>query len=64
MEVQEPYDAHKKLKRTVHLCPQCGYSIELKGLGLPGGATGFVTCRKYDWSPPIGIKIVDKESAD
>jgi predicted RNA-binding Zn-ribbon protein involved in translation (DUF1610 family) len=48
---------------SAHVCPQCGLSINLKDLGLRGGATGLVTCRKCDWSGPIEIRIVGREES-
>jgi hypothetical protein len=59
----EPNKKPKTPKVSVHICPQCGFSIDLRELGLPGGATGFVTCPKCDWSAPINIKIIDREPA-
>jgi uncharacterized paraquat-inducible protein A len=59
-----PNKNQKTPKSSVHICPQCGFSIDLIELGLPGGATGFMTCPKCDWSAPINIKIIDKEPAD
>ena len=61
---EDPNKNQKTPKSSVHICPQCGFSIDLRHLGLPGGATGFVTCPKCDWSAIINIKIIDKESAD
>lgn len=63
-------DAHrsdreeKRPKISAHVCPQCGFSINLKDIGLKGGTTGLVTCPKCDWSGPIEIQIVDNERAD
>jgi predicted RNA-binding Zn-ribbon protein involved in translation (DUF1610 family) len=37
-------------KASAHVCPQCGFAIDLKNLGLREGATGLVTCPKCDWS--------------
>ena len=55
---------HKTPKASVHLCPQCGFAMDLRRLGLPGGATGFATCPKCDWSAPIDMRIVEKDAAD
>jgi predicted RNA-binding Zn-ribbon protein involved in translation (DUF1610 family) len=60
---QEPNKDRKQQKISAHVCPQCGFSIDLKDLGLRGSATGLVTCPKCEWSGPVNIKIVPKESA-
>jgi predicted RNA-binding Zn-ribbon protein involved in translation (DUF1610 family) len=49
-------------KASAHVCPQCGLAIDLKDLGLREGATGLVTCPKCDWSGPVTIEIVPRES--
>jgi predicted RNA-binding Zn-ribbon protein involved in translation (DUF1610 family) len=64
MAAQQPGKNERKLKASAHVCPQCGFSIDLKDLGLRGGATGLVTCPKCDWSGPVTIRIVHKGSAD
>ncbi len=64
MAAQQPGKDEKKLKVSAHVCPQCGFSINLKDLGLRGGATGLVTCPKCDWSGPVTIGIVHKEPTD
>ena len=58
MATQQPGKENGKLKVSAHVCPQCGFSINLKDLGLREGATGLVTCPKCDWSGPVTIKIV------
>jgi len=47
--------------QSVHTCPQCGFSINLKNIGLREGATGIVTCPKCEWTGPVEIQIVEKE---
>jgi predicted RNA-binding Zn-ribbon protein involved in translation (DUF1610 family) len=64
MVAQQSGKDDRKLKASAHVCPQCGFSINLKDLGLREGATGLVTCPKCDWSGPVAIRIVHKESAD
>jgi hypothetical protein len=64
MEAQQSDKDKKQPKTSAHVCPQCGFSINLKYLGLRAGATGVVTCSKCDWSGPIEIQIVDRERAD
>jgi len=61
---EEPTRKKKTPKASVHRRPQCGFSIDLKDLDLPGGTTGFVTCPKCDWSAPINIEIVDGSCAN
>jgi predicted RNA-binding Zn-ribbon protein involved in translation (DUF1610 family) len=47
--------------QSVHACPQCGFSINLKELGLKEGATGLVTCPRCNWSGPVEIRVIDQE---
>jgi len=44
MEAQQPDKDHKQPKISVHVCPQCGFAINSKDLGLRACATGVVTC--------------------
>jgi hypothetical protein len=62
MEDQPPVKNGKKPKVSVHVCQRCRFSVNLKDIGLRGGATGFVTCLKCDWTGPIEIQIVDAEA--
>jgi predicted RNA-binding Zn-ribbon protein involved in translation (DUF1610 family) len=64
MAAQRPDEDGRKPKTSAHVCPRCGFSIDLKDIGLRAGATGIVTCPKCDWSGPVEIQIVDKEPAD
>jgi predicted RNA-binding Zn-ribbon protein involved in translation (DUF1610 family) len=64
MTDQEADGSKRKLKTSVHVCPQCGFAINLKELGLRGGTTGLVTCPKCDWSGPVLIGTAEKEPAD
>ena len=64
MEHQLLDEKRKQPKMSAHVCPQCGFSVNLKDVGLRGGTTGLVTCRNCDWSSPIEIQIVNKEPAD
>jgi ribosomal protein L37AE/L43A len=61
MEPERQDSNEEKQWESAHVCPQCGFSISLKDLGLKGGATGVVTCPKCDWSGPVEIQIVDRE---
>ena len=61
MAAQEHDKDERTLKASAHVCPQCGFSINLKELGLREAATGLVTCPKCDWSGPITIGIIPKE---
>lgn len=63
MEAQHPDKENRPPKTSAHVCPQCGFAIDLKDLGLREGATGLVTCLHCDWSGPITIGIVPKDSA-
>lgn len=49
---------------SVHVCPQCRFVINLKDLGLKGGATGVVICPQCEWSGPVEIHIVHREAAE
>lgn len=49
---------------SAHVCPQCQFAINLKDIGLREGATGLISCPKCDWSGPVEIQIVDRESTD
>jgi len=63
MAEQENGKDERKLKASAHVCPQCGFSIDLKDLGLRVAATGLVACPKCDWSGPIIIGIIPKEQS-
>jgi len=54
----------KRPKASAHVCPQCGFPIDLKELGLRGATTGIVTCPKCSWSGPVSIGIIHKEPVD
>jgi hypothetical protein len=62
MGTEQPGKDRKKQKASVHVCLHCGLSIELKNIGLRGGTTGLVTCPNCEWSGPVEIQIVDKET--
>jgi predicted RNA-binding Zn-ribbon protein involved in translation (DUF1610 family) len=64
MGAQQPDKDEKKPNASAHVCPRCGFSIDLKNIGLRGAATGLITCRKCDWSGPVEMQIVDKEPLD
>jgi predicted RNA-binding Zn-ribbon protein involved in translation (DUF1610 family) len=51
----------RRLKASAHVCPQCGFSVNLRDLGLRGGTTGLVTCPQCDWSGSIEIQIIEKK---
>jgi predicted RNA-binding Zn-ribbon protein involved in translation (DUF1610 family) len=61
MEDHQPGNHSKKPKASAHVCLQCGFSINLKDIGVRVGATGLITCPKCGWSGPVEIQIVDKE---
>ena len=54
----------RKEWNSAHVCPRCGFPIDLEEIGLRGGTTGLVTCPKCDWSGPIEIQIVAMDPAD
>lgn len=43
---------------SVHVCPSCGYVINLADLDLRAITTGIVACLSCDWSGQIEIQIV------
>jgi hypothetical protein len=58
-------DQERRLpKVSAHVCPLCGFSVNLKDIGLKGGATGLVTCPNRDWSGPVTIETIEKEPAE
>jgi ssDNA-binding Zn-finger/Zn-ribbon topoisomerase 1 len=63
MATQDTDRDARQLKVSAHVCPQCGFSVDLKDLGFRGSATGLVTCPKCEWSGPVTIGIVPKEPA-
>jgi ssDNA-binding Zn-finger/Zn-ribbon topoisomerase 1 len=56
-------EPRKKRKMSAHVCPCCGFAIDLKDLGLRGSTTGLVTCPKCEWSGPVTIVTVPREDA-
>jgi len=64
MNHQHPESEKRKPLQSAHVCPQCGFSIDLKHLGLRGGSTGLITCPKCERSGPVEIQIVAKEQQD
>ncbi len=64
MEDQQTVKGRRQRRVSAHVCPQCGFSIDLKDLGFRGSATGLVTCPKCEWSGPVTIGIVAKELAE
>ncbi len=61
MAVKRPDRDGKTAKASAHVCPRCGFSIDLQDIGLRVSTTGLITCPRCDWSGPVEIKIVDKE---
>jgi predicted RNA-binding Zn-ribbon protein involved in translation (DUF1610 family) len=61
MATQQQDNNRKQPKTSAHVCPRCGFSIDLKDLGFRSSATGLVTCPKCEWSGPVTIGIVPKE---
>lgn len=63
MVAQQPGKDERMLKASAHMCPQCGFSINLKDLRLTKVATGLVICPKCEWSESGNIQIVDGSRA-
>jgi ssDNA-binding Zn-finger/Zn-ribbon topoisomerase 1 len=59
-----PEKENKRAMISAHVCPRCGFPIDLEELGLRGGTTGLVTCPKCDWSGPVEIRIINKKPTD
>jgi hypothetical protein len=51
----------RKPLQSVHVCPQCGFPIDLQDIGLTEATTGLITCAKCDWSGQIAIEIIEKK---
>jgi hypothetical protein len=49
----------KKHWESVHVCPKCGYKLNLSDIDLKGITTGIVPCPDCGRSGPIHIQIVD-----
>jgi uncharacterized paraquat-inducible protein A len=64
METHHAVKEKRQPKASAHVCPQCGFAIDLKNLGLREGATGLVTCPKCDGSGSVTIGIVPKDSTN
>ena len=43
---------------SVHVCPNCGYVINLADIDLRAITTGIVSCPRCDWAGKIEIQIV------
>jgi len=44
---------------SVHICPKCGYVINLAEIDLKAITTGIVECPRCEWTGPIEIQIAD-----
>lgn len=60
MYKQEPQDTWE----SVHVCPQCGYTMNLAVLDLKAITTGLVDCPQCDWSGRIVIEIIEANTLD
>jgi ribosomal protein L37AE/L43A len=58
---QQPDKGKRKQWESAHVCPQCGFPIELQNIGLTETTTGLITCQKCDWSGQVMIEIIEKE---
>lgn len=47
---------------SVHVCPKCGYKINLSETDLKAVTTGIVSCPECGRAGPIEIQIVDGET--
>jgi transcription elongation factor Elf1 len=66
MEPQKPEKGapdkrERQLKKSVHRCPRCAHTIDLKSLSMRESITGLITCQKCEWSGPIVIGVAVKE---
>lgn len=46
---------------SVHVCPKCGYALNLAAIDLGAITTGIVDCPNCDWSGAIEIQIVESD---
>jgi ribosomal protein L37AE/L43A len=60
---QKPNEDSKRKLNSAHVCPQCGFRINIAEIGLRESTTGIVTCPKCDWSGQIVIQIVENNPA-
>lgn len=58
---RQPDKGPRQLKKSVHRCPRCNHTVDLKQLTMREGTTGLITCPKCEWSGPIAIGIAVKE---
>jgi ssDNA-binding Zn-finger/Zn-ribbon topoisomerase 1 len=61
MEIPKDGKADKRLMISAHVCPQCGFAVDLKDIAFRDSATGLVTCPKCERSGPISIGIIPKD---
>jgi hypothetical protein len=64
MGLQRPDKAERKQWESAHVCPQCGFPIDLKDIGLAEAMSGLITCPKCDWSGRIEIEIIESKSRE
>lgn len=53
----------KKHWESAHLCPGCGFVINLAEIDLRAITTGILLCSRCEWSGQIEIQIVDETGA-
>ena len=42
---------------SVHICPACGYTLNLEQIDMRAITTGIVLCPKCNWEGPIEIQV-------
>jgi predicted RNA-binding Zn-ribbon protein involved in translation (DUF1610 family) len=47
---------------SVHICPKCGHVVKLSEFDLRVISTGMIACPNCEWSGPVHIEIVERES--
>ncbi len=49
---------------SVHICPTCGFALNLAEIDLRTITTGIVDCSRCDWVGPVEIHIAEDNERD
>ena len=47
---------------SVHICPKCGFVLNLCDIDLRTVTTGIVECPRCEWVGPVVIEIVEMDA--
>ncbi len=64
MEPEYPNNDQQKQWESANVCPQCGHVVLLKDIGQMERSTGVIMCPICNWSGPVNITIVERNSAE